>query len=180
VCSVAVTITTQENSLCLSLIPTCLSMICSLIVMCALFFYSFGLFSWHLMCTQMVYTSVSVSMEFTEKWKFVYLPIPTLECNESAKLLFTFCFYGYGKSYTSLYRTVLRVDKYLEFSHTLLVLHNLICFIYGSSFCLEQTLGPRIGYLPLLIPVIKAHFSNALPPGVDTVWFEYEGLPLKW
>ncbi|PUZ73745.1 hypothetical protein GQ55_1G012200 [Panicum hallii var. hallii] len=42
------------------------------------------------------------------------------------------------------------------------------------------TLGPRIGYLPLLIPVIKAHFSNALPPGVDTVWFEYKGLPLKW
>nr|CAB3445323.1 unnamed protein product [Digitaria exilis] len=42
------------------------------------------------------------------------------------------------------------------------------------------TLGPRIGYLPLLIPIIKAHFSNALPPGVDTVWFEYKGLPLKW
>ncbi|KAL6629283.1 hypothetical protein ACP70R_029048 [Stipagrostis hirtigluma subsp. patula] len=42
------------------------------------------------------------------------------------------------------------------------------------------TLGPRIGYLPLLIPVIKAHFSSALPPGVDTVWFEYKGLPLKW
>ncbi|XP_062217970.1 autophagy protein 5-like [Phragmites australis] len=42
------------------------------------------------------------------------------------------------------------------------------------------TLGRRIGYLPLLVPVIKAHFSNALPPGVDTVWFEYKGLPLKW
>ncbi|GJM90024.1 hypothetical protein PR202_ga06263 [Eleusine coracana subsp. coracana] len=42
------------------------------------------------------------------------------------------------------------------------------------------TLGPRIGYLPLLIPVIKAHFSSALPPGIDTVWFEYKGLPLKW
>ncbi|KAL6848366.1 hypothetical protein ACP4OV_021660 [Aristida adscensionis] len=42
------------------------------------------------------------------------------------------------------------------------------------------TLGPRIGYLPLLIPVIKAHFSSALPPGVDTVWFEYKGLPIKW
>ncbi|CAM0947823.1 unnamed protein product [Alopecurus aequalis] len=42
------------------------------------------------------------------------------------------------------------------------------------------TLGPRIGYLPLLIPIIKAHFSSALPPGVDTVWFEYKGLPLKW
>jgi len=49
-----------------------------------------------------------------------------------------------------------------------------------NFFLIEQTLGPRIGYLPLLIPVIKAHFSNALPPGVDTVWFEYKGLPLKW
>ncbi|XP_047079018.1 autophagy protein 5-like [Lolium rigidum] len=42
------------------------------------------------------------------------------------------------------------------------------------------TLGPRIGYLPLLVPIIKAHFSSTLPPGVDTVWFEYKGLPLKW
>ncbi|XP_043718162.1 autophagy protein 5 isoform X1 [Telopea speciosissima] len=41
-------------------------------------------------------------------------------------------------------------------------------------------LGPRIGYLPLLVPLIKPHFSNTLPPGVDTVWFEYKGLPLKW
>ena len=109
----------------------------------------------------------------------IHLFIPSYpEYNKSAKLLFAFCFYG--KAYTSLYRTVLRVEKYLEFWHTLLVLHNLICFNYGSSFCLEQTLGPRIGYLPLLIPVIKAHFSSALPPGVDTVWFEYKGLPLKW
>ncbi|KAG8057904.1 hypothetical protein GUJ93_ZPchr0002g23342 [Zizania palustris] len=42
------------------------------------------------------------------------------------------------------------------------------------------TLGPRIGYLPLLVPIIKAHFSSTLPPGIDTVWFEYKGLPLKW
>lgn len=41
-------------------------------------------------------------------------------------------------------------------------------------------LAPRIGYLPLLVPQIKPFFSNALPPGVDTVWFEYKGLPLKW
>ncbi|KAJ7964409.1 Autophagy protein 5 [Quillaja saponaria] len=40
--------------------------------------------------------------------------------------------------------------------------------------------SPRIGYLPLLIPHIKPHFSSALPPGVDTIWFEYKGLPLKW
>ncbi|XP_052190370.1 autophagy protein 5 isoform X14 [Diospyros lotus] len=41
-------------------------------------------------------------------------------------------------------------------------------------------LAPRIGYLPLLVPQIKPFFSSALPPGTDTVWFEYKGLPLKW
>ncbi|XP_037450568.1 autophagy protein 5-like [Triticum dicoccoides] len=43
-----------------------------------------------------------------------------------------------------------------------------------------QLFGPRIGYFPLLVSIIKAHFSSSLPPGVDTVWFEYKGLPLKW
>ncbi|KAJ7960036.1 Autophagy protein 5 [Quillaja saponaria] len=41
-------------------------------------------------------------------------------------------------------------------------------------------LAPRIGYLPLLVSYIKPHFSSTLPPGVDTIWFEYKGLPLKW
>ncbi|XP_059623279.1 autophagy protein 5 isoform X2 [Cornus florida] len=41
-------------------------------------------------------------------------------------------------------------------------------------------LAPRIGYLPLLVPHIKPFFSSSLPPGVDTVWFDYKGLPLKW
>ncbi|KAJ4706828.1 Autophagy protein 5 [Melia azedarach] len=41
-------------------------------------------------------------------------------------------------------------------------------------------LAPRIGYLPLLVGLIRPYFSSALPPGVDTVWFEYKGLPLKW
>ncbi|KAK1365181.1 hypothetical protein POM88_040742 [Heracleum sosnowskyi] len=41
-------------------------------------------------------------------------------------------------------------------------------------------LAPRIGYLPLLVPQVKPFFSSALPPGVDTVWFDYKGLPLKW
>lgn len=41
-------------------------------------------------------------------------------------------------------------------------------------------LAPRIGYLPLLAQQIKPFFCSALPPGVDTVWFEYKGLPLKW
>lgn len=41
-------------------------------------------------------------------------------------------------------------------------------------------LAPRIGYLPLLISLLKPHFSSTLPPGVDTIWFDYKGLPLKW
>ncbi|KAF3444281.1 hypothetical protein FNV43_RR13971 [Rhamnella rubrinervis] len=41
-------------------------------------------------------------------------------------------------------------------------------------------LAPRIGYLPLLASLIKPHFSGTLPPGADTIWFEYNGLPLKW
>ncbi|XP_020535784.1 autophagy protein 5 isoform X2 [Jatropha curcas] len=41
-------------------------------------------------------------------------------------------------------------------------------------------LAPRVGYLPLLISLIKPHFASSLPPGVDTVWFDYNGLPLKW
>ncbi|WCJ25125.1 Autophagy protein 5 [Euphorbia peplus] len=41
-------------------------------------------------------------------------------------------------------------------------------------------LAPRIGYLPLLIPLIKPYFATALPPGIDTVWFDFNGLPLKW
>ncbi|KAK7372282.1 hypothetical protein VNO80_05657 [Phaseolus coccineus] len=41
-------------------------------------------------------------------------------------------------------------------------------------------LAPRIGYLPLLISLVKPHFSSTLPPGLDAVWFDYKGLPLKW
>ncbi|KAJ4828792.1 hypothetical protein Tsubulata_010804, partial [Turnera subulata] len=42
-------------------------------------------------------------------------------------------------------------------------------------------MAPRIGYLPLLLPLIKPHFSSTLPPaGLDTLWFDYKGLPLKW
>lgn len=41
-------------------------------------------------------------------------------------------------------------------------------------------LAPRIGYLPLLAHLIKPHFSSTLPPGMDTIWFDYKGLPLKW
>ncbi|PRQ35483.1 hypothetical protein RchiOBHm_Chr5g0080521 [Rosa chinensis] len=41
-------------------------------------------------------------------------------------------------------------------------------------------LAPRLGCLPLLASHLKPYFSSALPPGVDTIWFEYRGMPLKW
>lgn len=53
--------------------------------------------------------------------------------------------------------------------------------IYRDCCCnLFQILAPRIGYLPLLASHLKSHFSSALPPRLDTIWFEYKGLPLKW
>lgn len=56
---------------------------------------------------------------------------------------------------------------------------SFLTFIYEFLF-LFQILAPRLGYLPLLASQIKPHFSSTLPPGVDTIWFEYKGLPLKW
>ncbi|KFK25942.1 hypothetical protein AALP_AA8G183000 [Arabis alpina] len=41
-------------------------------------------------------------------------------------------------------------------------------------------LAPRIGYLPLLVPLIKPYFKDSLPPGEDSIWFDYNGFPLKW
>eukprot|EP00850_Spirogloea_muscicola_P020784 SM000226S07425 [mRNA] locus=s226:148662:151472:- [translate_table: standard] len=41
-------------------------------------------------------------------------------------------------------------------------------------------MAPRIGYLPLLAQPLRQHFQVALPPGQDTVWLDYQGLPLKW
>ena len=46
-------------------------------------------------------------------------------------------------------------------------------------FC-TQVLAPRIGYLPLLVPLIKPYFKDSLPPGEDSIWFDYKGVPLKW
>ncbi|ESQ41714.1 hypothetical protein EUTSA_v10014026mg [Eutrema salsugineum] len=41
-------------------------------------------------------------------------------------------------------------------------------------------LAPRIGYLPLLVSLIKPYFKDSLPPGEDSIWFDYKGFPLKW
>ncbi|KAJ0970063.1 hypothetical protein J5N97_022940 [Dioscorea zingiberensis] len=56
---------------------------------------------------------------------------------------------------------------------------ELIPFVRGSGHRFPPS-GPRIGYLPLLVPLLKPYFSSTLPPGVDTVCFDYKGLPLKW
>jgi hypothetical protein len=138
----------------------CIFLACLVCILCAL--------RWSILYTRF-------STEFIENsYIYPFLPSSTTRVQ------------SYYSSFVSVQRPIftftglLLVEKTWEFWRMLLVLHDLICFIYGPSFCLEQTLGPRIGYLPLLIPVIRAHFSNALPPGVDTVWFEYKGLPLKW
>jgi len=41
-------------------------------------------------------------------------------------------------------------------------------------------LAPRLGYLPLLVALIKPYFKESLPPGEDSIWFDYKGFPLKW
>ncbi|KAK9819830.1 hypothetical protein WJX72_002878 [[Myrmecia] bisecta] len=41
-------------------------------------------------------------------------------------------------------------------------------------------LAPRIGYLPTVASQAFAHFQHLLPPGEDTPWFDFQGLPLKW
>lgn len=41
-------------------------------------------------------------------------------------------------------------------------------------------LAPRNGYLPLLETDIRQHFARVIPPNSDSIWFDYEGLPLKW
>lgn len=41
-------------------------------------------------------------------------------------------------------------------------------------------LAPRNGYLPLLEPEIQQHFAKAIPSNADSIWFDYQGLPLKW
>ncbi|XP_052877160.1 autophagy protein 5 isoform X2 [Gossypium arboreum] len=56
----------------------------------------------------------------------------------------------------------------------------LFFYIFFANSKPFQILAPRIGYLPLLAPLIKPYFSSTLPPGVDTIWFDCNGLPLKW
>jgi hypothetical protein len=41
-------------------------------------------------------------------------------------------------------------------------------------------LAPRQAFLPLLSAACATHFADALPPGVDAVWFSANGVPLKW
>ncbi|KAI3451357.1 hypothetical protein Pfo_008022, partial [Paulownia fortunei] len=52
--------------------------------------------------------------------------------------------------------------------------------LHDSEVTTLPTPPAALVYLHLLVPQIKPFFSSLLPPGVDTVWFEYKGLPLKW
>ena len=61
------------------------------------------------------------------------------------------------------------------------VFHHLTQLIASFPFCFRfQVLAPRVGYLPLVISLVKPQFSSMLPHGLDTVWFDYNGFPLKW
>ncbi|PWA50764.1 autophagy protein Apg5 family [Artemisia annua] len=57
---------------------------------------------------------------------------------------------------------------------------RLYMMLLSTDYVFVLILAPRIGYLPLLSSQLKPFFCGALPPGVDTIWFEYKGLPLKW
>ena len=40
---------------------------------------------------------------------------------------------------------------------------------------------PRVSYLPLATEKVRKHFSSFLPgQSADTMWFSYEGTPLRW
>jgi len=41
-------------------------------------------------------------------------------------------------------------------------------------------LAPRLGYLPQVAQQALEHFGSVLPPGENEIWFEYQGVPLKW
>jgi hypothetical protein len=43
-----------------------------------------------------------------------------------------------------------------------------------------QILAPRNSYLPLLETDIRDHFARVIPSNSDSIWFDYQGLPLKW
>lgn len=58
--------------------------------------------------------------------------------------------------------------------------HTCRCRISEISLWHLQVLAPRIGYLPLLVALIKPYFKESLPPGEDSIWFDYKGFPLKW
>lgn len=56
-----------------------------------------------------------------------------------------------------------------------------ICDSWGrNSWKVMQILAPRNGYLPLLETEIREHFARVIPANSDSVWFDYQGLPLKW
>ena len=46
-----------------------------------------------------------------------------------------------------------------------------------------QVLAPRCSYLTLVTDAVQRHFVNSIPEPPDTedeIWFDYEGIPLRW
>ena len=52
--------------------------------------------------------------------------------------------------------------------------------VLNGEFLDLQILAPRNGYLPLLEVDIRDHFARVIPSNSDSIWFDYQGLPLKW
>jgi autophagy-related protein 5 len=62
-----------------------------------------------------------------------------------------------------------------------------ICFQMASSevTALEKPLPyylnvPRLSYLTLVTAPVKEYFSSWAPATIDELWFDYNGIPLKW
>lgn len=55
---------------------------------------------------------------------------------------------------------------------------------HSRAFCNDhvfQLLVPRLSYLTLVTDKVQRHFQRAISnEGVDEMWFEYDGQPLKW
>lgn len=39
---------------------------------------------------------------------------------------------------------------------------------------------PRVSYLPLCFDAARRHFLTSIPERVDDLWFDFEGVPLRW
>lgn len=52
---------------------------------------------------------------------------------------------------------------------------QLLCSLFAA-----QMLLPRMSYLPLVTAAVRTHFLPFAPAREDEMWFECDGVPLKW